>query len=600
MKKLFFTLLLVALAMPMMAENRSDSEMAAIASQKLFGAQVKGLNGAAATSLKRVFTDKAIAVFTPENEGRFVIVGRDDRLRPVLGYAKGAFDINKIPCGMKAWLSGINRTLQKMDAAGIKDAAPLKSDVDFTPVSPLITTKWTQDEPYNDLLPMVGEGDLRTHALTGCVATAMGQVMNYWQWPAAAEFTGSYYLNNLPTPFSVQVNSQYSWPLKTAYGWYLIDGYEDPEMADSWDQIEYTEDEAKAIATLMRDCGAAVKMQYEYGVASSMLSDAAVAFPKNFSYSASAIQFRPRMYYTDEEWLSFIYSELQAQRPIIYGAEYVHEIEDSETKDIYEVAEAHAFILHGIDADGLIDINWGWYGWCDGSYALDAFNCPQGNFNDNAQMLTGITVEPLPIDAYHSCMVTSECKFYYTPNENPAIKVTLDNFHSSTYQTFTGRFYMVIQDLDGGEPAYMDIYRQENDVTLNMGAGYQQFLGYPEAASFEPRHSYRLYVASRAANEDSYQPVRYYGKLTGPICFTLTIDDSGNGVITGPEIMEEFLLTGVKTVKQEPMDDGITRVYDMQGRLVHTAPTATFNLWKVPARGVLVVKQGNTVRKVAR
>ena len=67
-----------------------------------------------------------------------------------------------------------------------------------------------------------------------------------------------------------------------------------------------------------------------------------------------------------------------------------------------------------------------------------------------------------------------------------------------------------------------------------------------------------------------------------------------------PKIMEEFLLTGVKTIKQEPVDDGLTRVYDMQGRLVHTAPTATFNLWKVPARGVLVVKQGNTVRKVAR
>ena len=78
------------------------------------------------------------------------------------------------------------------------------------------------------------------------------------------------------------------------------------------------------------------------------------------------------------------------------------------------------------------------------------------------------------------------------------------------------------------------------------------------------------------------------------------VDSSGNGIITGPEIMEEFLLTGVKTIKQEPVDDGLTRVYDMQGRLVHTAPTATFNLWKVPARGVLVVKQGNTVRKVAR
>ena len=101
-------------------------------------------------------------------------------------------------------------------------------------------------------------------------------------------------------------------------------------------------------------------------------------------------------------------------------------------------------------------------------------------------------------------------------------------------------------------------------------------------------------------NEEGYQPVRIYGEQTGPICFTLTIDSSGNGIITGPEIMEEFLLTGVKTIKQEPVDDGLTRVYDMQGRLVHTAPTATFNLWTVPARGVLVVKQGNTVRKVAR
>ena len=92
-----------------------------------------------------------------------------------------------------------------------------------------------------------------------------------------------------------------------------------------------------------------------------------------------------------------------------------------------------------------------------------------------------------------------------------------------------------------------------------------------------------------------------YGELTGPICYTLTIDAEGNGEITGPEIMEEFLLTGVKKVKDsEIADDGITRVYDMQGRLVHSAPTASFNLWSVPARGVLIIKQGDSVRKVAR
>ena len=274
--------------------------------------------------------------------------------------------------------------------------------------------------------------------------------------------------------------------------------------------------------------------------------------------------------------------------------------EDPETHDIYEFRSSHAFILHGIDADGLININWGWNGWYDGAYALDAFDCPMGNFNDDALMLTGITVEPQPMDAYHSFMTTTNCQFIYTPNSDPVIKVTLDEFRSYSYQPFTGRFYMVIQDLAGGEPTYLDIYRQETNVKLNYGVGYPQYAGFPESVSFEPEHSYRIYVASRAVNEEGYQPVRIYGEQTGPICFTLTIDSSGNGIITGPEIMEEFLLTGVKTIKQEPVDDGLTRVYDMQGRLVHTAPTATFNLWKVPARGVLVVKQGNTVRKVAR
>ena len=599
MKKQIFTLLLMALAMPMMAENRSDSEMAAIASQKLFGAQVKGQNGSAATSVKRVFADKAIAVFTPEDEQRFVIVGRDDRIRPVLGYAKGAFDMNKIPCGMKAWLDGINRTLEKMDAAGIRYAAPLTSNVDYTPVAPLITTKWTQEEPFNNLLPMVGEGEGH-RAVTGCVATSMGQVMNYWQWPSSAAFRGSYYVNKFPTPFSVEVNSQYSWPYQTGYGWYLPDGYNDPPAYEDWREGEYDEDAATAIATLMRDCGAAVGMQYTEAGGASTLNNAAIALPQYFSYSSSAIQLRDRMYYTTDEWLSFIYSELQAKRPIIYGAVSIEYEEDPETHDIYEYRSSHAFILHGIDADGLININWGWYGWYDGAYALDAFDSPMGNFNDEALMLTGITVEPQPMDAYHSFMTTTNCQFIYTPNSDPVIKVTLDEFRSYSYQPFTGRFYIVTQDLAGGEPTYLDIYRQETDVTLKYGVGYQQYAGFPEAASFEPGHSYRLYVASRAVNEEGYQPVRVYGELTGPIGYTLTIDAEGNGEITGPEIMEEYLLTSVKSVKQELADDGITRVYDMQGRLVHTAPTATFNLWSVPARGVLVVKQGNNVRKVAR
>ena len=600
MKKQIFTLLLMALAMPMMAENRSDSEMAAIASQKLFGAQVKGLNGGAATSVKRVFADKTIAVFTPEDGQRFVIVGRDDRLRPVLGYAKGAFDMDKIPCGMKAWLSGINRTLQKMDAAGIKDAAPLKATVDYTPVAPMITTKWTQEEPFNSLLPEVGEGDERDHALTGCVATSMGQVMNYWQWPASAAFDGFYYLNEFPSPFQIKVNSQYSWPYQKGYGWYLPDGYSDPDNYNEWCYEEYDENAATAIATLMRDCGAAVGMQYTAYGGGSTLYDAAAALPQYFNYSSSAIQLRKRTYYTTDEWLSIIYSELQAKRPIIYGAVYIYYEEDPASDDIWEIHSSHAFILHGIDDDGLFNINWGWDGWYDGTYALDAFNSPGGNYNDDALMLTGITVEPQPMDVYHSFMTTTDCQFIYTPNTDPIIKVTLDEFRSYSYQPFTGRFYMVIQDLAGGEPSYLDIYRQEEDVTLNYGVGYPQYAGFPEAVNLEPGHSYRLYVASHAVNEEGYQPVRAYGELTGPIGYTLTIDGEGNGEITGPEIMEEYLLTSVKSVKQEPMDDGITRVYDMQGRLVHTAPTASFNLWTVPARGVLVIKQGNNVRKVAR
>ena len=112
-------------------------------------------------------------LFTVQDDGGYVVVSGDDRTPAILGYAdEGRLDIENMPENMKAWLQSYVDQMKQTDA-GQAPATIVSGEA----VGPLLTTMWDQGYPYYLLCPVMPETN--KHPYTGCVATAMAQVMNY-------------------------------------------------------------------------------------------------------------------------------------------------------------------------------------------------------------------------------------------------------------------------------------------------------------------------------------------------------------------------------------------------------------------------------------
>ena len=120
-------------------------------------------------------------IFNVDNNGGFVIIAGDDRMPEVLGYAhKGALDVSNAPDGLK-WLLGYYEEIaQHLDKS--QQPTHHSTRTERAAISPLMATEWGQDYPYNAQCPTVNG----KKTVTGCVATAMAQIMNYCRWPEDA------------------------------------------------------------------------------------------------------------------------------------------------------------------------------------------------------------------------------------------------------------------------------------------------------------------------------------------------------------------------------------------------------------------------------
>lgn len=275
-------------------------------------------------------------VFNVGSDEGFVIVGGDDRLEAVLGYAEsGRFDAATMPENMRAWLDGVDGVdgvdgqdgLDGQSAQVAHQAAPAAQPLD--PIRPLIRTAWAQREPYNNLCP---DG-----SPTGCVATALAQVMKYHEWPQDSTAAIPAYNNESELPAAVL-----DWAN-------MLNGYGGNEPQEAVD----------AVAQLMLYCGHAVKMVYD--TSSSAASDQLIPYSlcNYFGYDAGIRQVL-RSQYTSDEWEALIYGELQAARPVIISGR--------------RMTSGHDFICDGYDGDGFFHINWGWGGSYDGFYRLSLLN----------------------------------------------------------------------------------------------------------------------------------------------------------------------------------------------------------------------------------
>ena len=331
----------------------------------------------------------AFYLFAPAEGEGFVIVAADDRVRPVLAYS---FHNNAmrgtVGPAMSWWLDGwqqqIDELRKEKDGERNEEWKQLLEGKGIpqplTVVDPMLTTQWGQDTPYNDSCPTRIEFGATVRALTGCVATAMAQVMKYWNYPERG--TGTHTYNSvsffgLGYTFGEQTANFGA----TTYDW----GNMPDHLTVSSPNVQKA-----AVATLMYHCGVASDMYYgsaNYGGSGAQIinipylreGNALNGMVKYLGYSSSATGLE-RIKYDDNAWTALVRGELDASRPIIYAG--------------FDQSFGHCFVCDGYDDENRYHFNWGWKGNGDGFFTLNNLICNDGmnthNFNSGQQILVGI------------------------------------------------------------------------------------------------------------------------------------------------------------------------------------------------------------------
>jgi hypothetical protein len=314
-------------------------------------------------------------VFTMNGNGGFIIVSGDDVAKPVLGYSdEGTYDENNP--NLAYWME----TLSQEIAGAIENSVPQDEQTraaweafesnsntyaqslgDY--VEPLIKTKWNQEEPYNDLCPPLSG----TRTATGCVATAMAQIMKYHEYPTERTVTIPGYKTE--TGITIPKISG-----STVYRW--------NEMSNIYTSSSSSAS-CSAVAELMYHCGVSVEMNYDISGSGAYSHDVVNALKTIFGYDAG-ITYHDRYYYSYTEWTDLLRAEIKANRPVYYGG-------NSET------VGGHSFVCDGYNADGLFHFNWGWGGNSDGYFEVSALNPNSvgvgggsGGYNQYQDIITGI------------------------------------------------------------------------------------------------------------------------------------------------------------------------------------------------------------------
>ena len=377
MKKILIVLLTLAFSTAMFAQKVSE-EQALQKAQQFF--KDKGIVSANPRRAKKIeqqsdATQEDFYVFNAENKGGFVIISGDERTPEILGYAdRGSLDMDTLPPNIKWWLSEYSKQIKAIDSLGITKRSASKRSPKAA-IATLMTTKWGQDDPYNMKCPDFFGTENK--CFTGCIATAMAQIMYYHRAKSTNKTITTipgYNTKSIWSSFEEELITIEAIPEGSKIDW--------DNMLDSYNGSE-TGVQKEAVANLMLYCGASVNMDYARGGAgsSAIPSDIPVALIKYFDYSENSTLVW-RQNYTEEEWDELIYSELSKGNPLYYGG--------------YNSSSGHAFVCDGYDGNGYYHINWGWDGLSDSFFLLSALNPSQqgtggssAGYNDNQCALIG-------------------------------------------------------------------------------------------------------------------------------------------------------------------------------------------------------------------
>lgn len=294
----------------------------------------------------------AVYVFNRADGAGFFVVPADDEALPLLGYSDGGeFVAENMPPQMSTWLGEYARQIEwarehpatiSLGNGSNGSNRSASYEADWAPIEPICKTKWDQGAPYWNECP-VTDG---RRCYTGCVATAMAQVMKVYNHPVNP--TGSVSYNDKGTNRTMNFNG-------LTFDW--------ENMLDNYARVQYSDEQAAAVALLMKACGYAAHMGYTPDGSGAQETVGVAGMKQYFDYSTNA-QVLDRNYFPLDEWEQMLYTNLQAGCPVLYTGF---------TADW----SGHAFILDGYSTDGFYHLNWGWSGAYDGYFRVFGLN-PEG------------------------------------------------------------------------------------------------------------------------------------------------------------------------------------------------------------------------------
>ena len=490
--------------------------------------------------------------------GGFVIASGDQRTLPVLGYSdSGCIDWQHLPENMRSWLRQYDKSIATLGNRtdfedGEQTVTPLDDQgantarrsrrAERIAVEPLVKTHWDQDEPYWNQVPTYHGANpnlLGKQCYVGCAATAMAQVMNYWQWPKAVpdgipayDYKESY--NDIEKTWHIGAlpPTWFDWDnMLDDYG-YINDDYR-------YIRLETTESQDNAVATLMRYCGQSIEMMYgpaELGGSGAWPNRISEVLNKYYDYNAA--QYVSRSGFGIDEWEELVYGELVAGRPIIYSG--------------FTDDSGHSFVCDGYDGNGLFHINWGWSGYGDGYFSLSVLN-PYNNtgsgsgssgigfcINEQTVVYTDPHMEPQP--AFQEKHASVFYQFYPISIEEDNIV----NFYYSFGEAHNEVVDNALGTIDEGGNLHPLFMADPNDsILFSYKIYHYNYFGVQiDSTYFTPGQSVTLYPMLR---------LRHPGEqwqIVPPMESNLTAgrDDEG----------KFFLIASVKKLGMELVDVAIT------------------------------------------
>lgn len=428
MKKLLFTLMLTIFGFGLFAApvSKETAQKIAVNFYKHYAVNKTDYSVAdVVTRQKEGISTFYIFIF---NAGGYVMVAADDAVIPVLGFSDNEpFDKNNIPPNAESWYDDYSAQIKYIIESNIDNTQTLQewnkirnkqfSSAKFA-VNPLCTTEWDQGCYYNALCPADGAGDCG-HTYTGCVATAMAQIMKKWNYPTTG--IGSHTYTD-PTYGSQTANFG-----ATTYNWGSM-----PDNVYSANT---------AVATLMYHCGVSVDMTYGVsgsGSSSWYVSNALINY---FAYQNTAeIKFKAN--FTNANWINMLKTELDGSRPVYYSGD--------------NGSAGHAFVCDGYNSSNQFHFNWGWSGYSNGYYAIGSLN-PSG-YNFNQDNIAVVRIKP-PSNAPVANFTASTT----TPPVGDSV-----NFSDASANTPTSWSWT----FDGGNPSTSTQTNPQN-ITYAIAGQYQ-------------------------------------------------------------------------------------------------------------------------------